>query len=436
MLTAYNLLLNIFFIVSFPYLLLRAAWGKHGIKERMGFLALDKLKKISKRKVIWFHAASVGEIKALSTIIPQVRKDHPEYALVVSTITKSGKKEAERILKEIEFVFLLPMDLKRFVRRAGNKIRPEALILVETELWPNLIGEAKKRGCLIAMINGRVSYRSFRRYLAVRSLFKQTLSCFDLLCVQSVEHQERLIRLGACPDKIKVTGNLKYDRLLYVSKTTSRDQLKKRLGIADKYMVIIGGSIRSGEEQVLLRVFTKLKSEKDNLLFLLAPRHLDKLQEVERTLSGMKLSFVRRSQLDGNIRSDQPDVILLDTMGELAGLYALADVAFVGGSLVPVGGHNLLEPASYGVPVIFGPYMDHFKEEASILIDSGGGIQIKNEEELVQKLSGLIEDKEKRLKLGASAKAAIGKETGVSKRTTDMIFSLIAGNQSLSAAHR
>ena len=427
MLTAYNLLLNLFFIVAFPYLLVRAAWGKHGIKERMGFISPGKSEKISKRKVIWFHAASVGEIKVLSTIIPQVKRDHPEYALVVSTVTKSGKKEAERILKEIEFVFLLPVDLKRFVRRAGDKIRPEALILVETELWPNLIGEAKKRGSIIIMINGRVSHRSFRRYLAVRSLFEQTLSCFDLLCVQSEEHKERLIRLGACPDKIRVTGNLKYDRLLYTSQTADKDQLKKRLGIADKYMVIIGGSIRSGEEQILLRVFAKLKSEKDNLLFLLAPRHLDKLHEVEKALSAMKFSFVRRSQLDGNIRSDQPDVILLDTMGELAGLYALADVAFVGGSLVPVGGHNLLEPAIYGVPVIFGPYMDHFKEEAKILTESGGGIQVKSEEELVQRLSGLIEDKEKRLKLGASAKAAIGKETGVSKRTTDLIFSLLDG---------
>jgi len=296
---------------------------------------------------------------------------------------------------------------------------------VETELWPNLIGEAKKRGCIIAMINGRVSHRSFKRYLAVRSLFKQTLSCFDLLCVQSEEHKERLIQLGASPDKIRVTGNLKFDRLLYVSKTSSKDQLKRKLGIADKYLVIIGGSIRSGEELILLRVFAKLKSEKDDLLFILAPRHLDKLNEVERILSGMKLSFVRRSRLDGNIRSDQPDVILLDTMGELSGLYALADVAFVGGSLVPVGGHNLLEPAIYGVPVVFGPYTDHFKEEAKILTKSGGGIQVNNEDELILKLSCLIEDKEKRLKLGECAKAAIGKETGVSKRTTDLIFSLL-----------
>ncbi|MFH1335409.1 MAG: 3-deoxy-D-manno-octulosonic acid transferase [Candidatus Zixiibacteriota bacterium] len=425
MFTAYNLLLNLAFILSFPYLLLRAAWGKHGIKERMGFLSQDKLEKISSKRVIWLHAASVGEIKALSTIIPQIRKDHPEYALVVSTITKSGKKEAERTLKEIEFVFLLPVDLKRFVGRALNKIQPKALILVETELWPNLIRETKKRGCLIAMINGRISHRSFKRYLAVRSLFRQTLCCFDLLCVQSEEYKDRLIRLGACPDKTRVTGNLKYDRLLYASKSSGKDQLKRKLGIADKYLVIIGGSIRSGEEQILLRVFTKLKSERDNLLFILAPRHLDKLNEVERVLSGMKLSFVRRSKLDGNIRSDQPEVILLDTMGELSGLYALADVAFVGGSLVPVGGHNLLEPAIYGVPVAFGPYTDHFKEEAKILIESGGGIQVKSEEELTLKLSSLIADTEKRVRLGQSAKTAIWKETGVSKRTTDLIFSFL-----------
>jgi 3-deoxy-D-manno-octulosonic-acid transferase len=428
MLTAYNFLLNLFFIISFPYLLLRAAWGRHGIKERMGFLSSAKLEKIASKKVIWFHAASVGEIKALSPIIPQVKKNHPEYALVVSTITKTGKIEAERVLKQVEFVFLLPVDLKKFIRRAWDKIRPAVLIVVETELWPNLIGEAKKRGSLVVMINGRVSHRSFRRYLAIASLIRQTLSCFDLLCVQSEEYKERLIRLGACPDKIRVTGNLKYDRLLFASQSAGKNQLKKKLGIADEKLVLIGGSIRTGEEQILLRAFARLKSEKDNLLFILAPRHLDKLHEVEKALSGMKLSFVRRSQLDGNVRSDQPDVILLDTMGELAGLYALADVAFVGGSLVPVGGHNLLEPAIYGVPVVFGPYTDHFKEETRILIDSGGGIQVKNEEDLTLKLSRLIEDKESRSKLGENAKTAIGRETGVSKRTTDLIFSLLDGN--------
>ncbi len=394
----------------------------------MGRVSKDKSERISSKKVIWFHAASLGEVKALSAIIPQIKKDHPEYTLVVSTVTKSGRKEAERTLKDREFVFFLPIDLKGFVKRAFNRIKPAALILVETELWPNLIREAKERGCFVVLINGRISSQSLKRYLLVRSLFKQTLLYFDLLCMQSEEHKERMSQLGANPDKIKVTGNLKFDRLLYVRESVGRNELKKRLGIPDHFKVIVGGSVRSGEEQILVGVFKQLKPEEGKLLLILAPRHLDRLKEVEQFLSDQGIKFIRRSQLDGRITIDDHDVILLDTMGELSGLYALADVAFVGGSLVPVGGHNLLEPAIYGVPVIFGPYIDHFKEEAKILIQSGGGIKVRDGAELYSKLFELLADQQKRTRLGEKAKEAVQKETGVSKRTTDLIFSLLESN--------
>jgi 3-deoxy-D-manno-octulosonic-acid transferase len=425
MYTLYNILLNFAFIISFPYLLLRAALGKHGIKERMGRLSHEKIECLLSKKVIWFHAASVGEVKALSTIIPQVKKDHPEYALVVSTITKSGKKEAERILKEIKFVFFLPIDLKRFVRKALNDIKPTALILVETELWPNLIREASRRGSFVAMINGRISETSLRKYLVAKNLFSEAVSCIDLLCMQSEEHKERMIQLGANPDRIKVTGNLKFDRLLYDTQTIHKDELKNKLGIPDHFKVIIGGSIRSGEERILIRVFERLKRENSNMLFILAPRHLDRVKEIERILSDGGMKYTRKSKLDMKTPLNDQSVMLLDTMGELSGLYALADVAFVGGSLVPVGGHNLLEPAIYGVPVLFGPYIDHFKEEARILIQSGGGIKVKDEEELHLNLSNLFSDDEKRMNLGEKAKKAIQKETGASQRTTDLIFSCI-----------
>jgi 3-deoxy-D-manno-octulosonic-acid transferase len=426
MYTLYNLLLNVVFIITFPYLSVRAAWGRHGIKERMGRVSKEKLGRVLNKKVIWFHAASVGEVKALSTIIPLIKKDHPEYTLVISTITKSGKKEAEKtIKKDVEFVFFLPIDLKRFVKRILSKIKPVALILVETELWPNLIKEANERGCFISLINGRISDRSLKRYLWVKSLFRQTLSNFDLLCMQSEEHKDRIIQLGANQDKIRVTGNLKYDRLLYAREAVGKNELKKKLGIPDNSQVIIGGSVRSGEEQILTAVFKKLKPEEDNLILILAPRHLDRLKEMERFLSDQGIKFIRRSQLDGSIPIGSQDVILLDTMGELSGLYAIADVAFVGGSLVPVGGHNLLEPAIYGVPVIFGPYIDHFKEEAKILIQSGGGIKVRDEEELCSKLYELLSDKQKRIMLGEKAKRAIQKETGVSERTTGLIFSFL-----------
>jgi len=433
MYTFYNLILNFVFIISFPYLLLRAASGKHGIRERMGRLPKKKTEKLASEKVIWFHAASVGEVKALSTIVPQIKKNHPEYTLVVSTITKTGKKEAERILKGVRLFFFLPVDLRRFMRRAIERIKPAVLILVETEIWPNLIKEAKKKGSFVALINGRISATSLRRYLLVRNLFKETLSYMDLLCMQSEEHKERMILLGTNPDRVKVTGNLKFDRLLYASETVDKDGLKKKLRIPDHCKVLIGGSTREGEERILIRVFRRLEQKHKNLFFVLAPRHLVRLKEVERILFHEQMRFIRKSQLDGKNLLDDYNVILLDTMGELSKIYSLADVAFVGGSLAQVGGHNLLEPAIYGVPVIFGPHVSHFKEEAKILIQSGGGIKVWDEEELHLNLTDLLSNDEKRIKLGNKAKEAIQKKTGVSQRTADLIFSLLERCRRVSA---
>lgn len=430
----YNLILNIAFVIAFPYLLLRAALGKHGVKERMGRLPKEKTKRLQGGKVIWFHAASVGEVKVLSTIIPEVTGQRPQYSVVVSTVTKTGRREAERLLQEVDLVFFLPVDLKRFVRRTLNRIKPVALILVETELWPNLIREAKSNGCRIAAINGRISERSLKKYLLVRNLLTETLSHVDLLCMQSDEHKKRIMLLGADPEKIRVAGNLKFDRLLFASQSQDVEGLRRALHIPDHCRVVIGGSVRSGEESTLVQAFKRLMLEKENLLFILAPRHLDRLKEIEKALSDHQMNFVRRSQLDQRAPNTRPDaevcsadqsVIILDTIGELFGIYSLADVAFVGGSLVPVGGHNLLEPAIHGVPVLFGPNVDNFREEARILVESGGGIQVKDEEELYLNLLKLLSDDAGRMQAGKNAREAVQKETGVSRRTAGLIFSLL-----------
>jgi 3-deoxy-D-manno-octulosonic-acid transferase len=430
----YNLALNLVFAISFPYLMVRAAFGKHGVKERMGRLPKKETEKLFDGRVIWFHAASVGEVKVLSTIIPQVKRIHPQYALVVSTVTKTGKKEAERILGGVELVFFLPVDLRRFVKRALKGIRPAALILVETELWPNLIREAKKSGSLVALINGRISGRSLRRYLLVKSLFRRALSHVDLLCVQSEEHKRRMILLGASQNQIRITGNMKFDRLLLVSEIEGLHRLRKTMSIPDDCKVLVGGSLREGEDQILIGVFQRLTQKHKKLVFILAPRHLDRLKHVERILSDSRIGFIRKTQLDLLGAQSHPEskaspedqtVILLDTMGELSKIYSLADLAFVGGSLVPVGGHNVLEPAIHGVPVLFGPYVDHFKEEAKILVQSGGGIQVRDEEELYLTLSDLLSNDDERTTRGQRAKEAIRKRTGVAQRTTDLIFSLL-----------
>jgi len=429
MYTIYNLFLNFTFIISFPYLLLRALLDKGGVWERMGRLPKEKVKFLSSKNIIWLHAASVGEVKALTTIIPSLKKINPEYSLVVSVVTTSGKKEAERILsvgsigKEVEFVFHAPIDLKRFVKRTLASLNPCALIIVETELWPNLIKEAKKRNCWVALINGRISGESLSKYLLLKSLFSETLSYVDLFCMQSEEDAERIKKLGAEKEKIKVLGNLKFDRMITQTSEMDKNVLKKRLSIPADLKVMVGGSIRGGEDEILVRVLKRLKKDGDDLLFVFAPRHLDRIKKIEKMLSHQELDFVRRSELDKKNPLENQRIILLDTMGELAGIYAIADVAFVGGSLVPIGGHNLLEPAVYGVPVIFGPYVDHFKTAANLLIQCGGGIKIKNEEELYTKTLDLLKDEDKRKRMGKSAQEAIKKQSGASQKTAHLILS-------------
>jgi len=425
MYTIYNILLNFAFIISFPYLLLRALLEKGGVWERMGRLSKEKVKFLSTKNIIWLHAASVGEVKALSTITPQLKKENPEISLIVSVVTKSGRKEAERILsvgKEVEFIFYIPIDLKRFVKGVLASLNPSALIIVETELWPNLIKEAKQKRCWVALINGRISGESLSKYLLLKSLFAVTLSYVDLFCMQSEEDAERIKKLGAEKDKIKVLGNLKFDRMITQISEVDRNMLKEKLSIPVDLKVMVGGSIRNGEEEILVRVFKRLKKDGESLLLLLAPRYLDRMRKIEKMLFLQQLDFIRKSELGGKALLKNQRIILLDTMGELAWIYALADVAFVGGSLVPIGGHNLLEPAVYGIPVIFGPYVDHFKTAADLLIQCGGGIKIKNEEELYTKISDLLKDEEKRRRMGKAAQEAIKKQSGVSQKTAHLIL--------------
>jgi 3-deoxy-D-manno-octulosonic-acid transferase len=428
MYTIYNLLLNLVFVFCFPYFLLQALLGKGKARERMGRLSEEKVGSLSTRNVIWFHAASVGEVKALSTIIPQLKKVISDYSMIVSVITEAGKREAERILsagstgEEIDFVFHPPLDLKRFVKRALPSLNPGALILVETELWPNLIRESKKRGCRVVLINGRISGGSFSRYLLVKSLFSETLSYIDLFCMQSEEDAERIRKLGAKSDRIKVLGNLKFDRMITQISEADKTMLKKELSIPDHLRVMVGGSTRSGEEEILVRVFKRLQKDNSNLLLLLAPRDLGRMRKIEKMLVHQKFNFVRRSELDGKAPLKNQRVILLDTMGELAQIYSIAEVAFVGGSLVPIGGHNLLEPAACGVCVIFGPHVDHFKAVADLLIQSGGGIKIKNEDELYIRISDLLKDQNKRKKMGKAAQEAIKKQSGVSQKTAELVL--------------
>jgi len=419
----YNVIITLLFILLFPYLYLRSVFTGEGVLERMGILPRGAKKLLQSKKVIWFHSASVGEVRILPTIVPKLKKLLPEFSIVISTLTKTGKIEARKILPEADLVFYAPVDIPLFVKKVIKKVNPTALILVETELWPNLIKKAKEQKAFVALINGRLSAKSFPKYLRFRSLFSLVLSFFDLLCMRTFEDAERAEILWAKTEKIKIVGNLKFDQMIPHLNKYDKEAIRKDLGISNSCQIIVAGSIREGEEKIILNVFNRLKKENPNLLLILAPRHLNQISLIEEYLLGLGLKFRKKTEIDKKSIEDQDySVILLNTIGELFSIYSIADVAFVGGSLVPLGGHNILEPAIWGVPVIFGLYIDDFKFAASCLIQSGGGIMVENEDELYQSFSRLLKDEKLRKNLGQKGKEAVEKQRGAAEQTVRFLL--------------
>ncbi|MBA7574141.1 3-deoxy-D-manno-octulosonic acid transferase [subsurface metagenome] len=425
----YNLFLVVIFLLLFPFLYFWAITGKHGVLERLGKLPRGTKEKLVSKSVLWFHAASVGEVKLLSSIISRVKEKNPNPSIVVSTLTKAGRKEGERSLKGVDLFFYLPIDLPIFVKRVFKKLNPKALVLVETEIWPNLIREAKIHRVQVALINGRLSPASFRSYFKLRSFFSSVLSLYDLFCMRTEEDAKRLLLLGADPGKVKVVGNLKYDVAISDHMSLNKDNLKKDLGVPQQSKVIVAGSTEEGEERMVLDAFKKLKLSNPDLLLILAPRHLNRLKQVEDELIESGLKYHRRTQIENEaVTINNLDVILLDTIGELFSLYSIAEVAFVGGSLIPFGGHNVLEPAMHSVPVLFGPHMDHFKESSGLLLKSGGGMMVKSSEELFLKMAELLQDEDKRKKMGEMALDFVKSQQGSSDKTVDLLLNLISEN--------
>jgi 3-deoxy-D-manno-octulosonic-acid transferase len=422
----YNLFLSVIFILLFPCLFIWAIAGKHGVLERLGKLPNGSKGKFASKEVLWFHAASVGEIKLLSTIVSRVKRRNPACAIVVSTLTKAGKSEGERSLKGVDLFFYLPVDLPIFTRKVFEKLNPSLLVLVETEVWPNLIRQAKISGARLVLINGRFSPRSFERYFKLRSFFSPVFSLYDLFCMRTEKDAQRLMLLGADPRKVRVIGNLKFDTDLTEHQRLDHHKLRTDLGIPTSSRIVVAGSTEPGEEKMVLNAFKKLKGQHPDLLLILAPRHLSRIRQVEDDLIESGLKYRRRTQIAENSQAERNlDVVLLDTIGELFALYSIAEVAFVGGSLIPFGGHNILEPAMHSVPVLFGPHMDHFKESSELLGKSGGGILIKDTEELHLKISELLKDDENRRKVGQMAFDFIKRQQGSSDKTVDLILNLI-----------
>lgn len=416
----YNLVLMLGIWLLLPlWLPVAAVWPRMraGLGARFGFMRRERREAFGDlpRPRIWFHAASVGELSAVAPIAAAFKERHPGAVILISTMTLNGLALAAKKIPSAAETFLMPLDLPGLVRRTLRLVEPDLFVIAETELWPNWVREAKNCGCQLALVNGRMSGRSFRRYRWVRGLLRDMLWRFDLLAVQTEQDGERFLALGANPQRLKITGNAKFDAV----PAEGIHALAAELRLPPERPVWVAGSTRPGEEPVVLDAFARVRAEVPDAVLILAPRHPERLREVEQLLSERRLSFTRRSRVPEELLDFS--VILLDTLGELAKIYGLGRVAFVGGSLVPLGGHNPLEPAVLGVPVVFGPHMEHFAKTAEILKRQGGARVASRAEELAEAVIPLLRNPEEARRCGEAARQAVSSNRGAAEQTAELL---------------
>jgi len=409
----YNLSLSLAFLISLPFLpflLLVRERYRAGLSQRLGIYSDGDIGSVAAGRPVWIHAASVGEVRSAIRLVQELKRIFPVRKIVLSTFTSTGNRIATDI-SSADVVLFLPLDVPWIVRRAFAKVEPSVLILIETEIWPNLLREAYKRGVPTLLLSGRVSNRAFQRYSLLGGLFRQVMRCFTALGMQSKEDADRIIKLGAEGNKVVVTGSLKH-----ISEIGTRvvDNEARR----DTPLLVVGSSHR-GEEEILLKVFVTLKQQFSNLRMVLAPRHPQRFAEVERLLKKTGLSFEKKSQFNGRVSFDK-DITFLDTVGELQNFYAIGDIAFVGGSLIEAGGHNILEPARFSKPVLFGPHMTNFSALAAEMKQQGAAIEVGGAEDLIREISDLLKDPQRRKMLGERA-YAIAADRGVLERSIDLV---------------
>jgi 3-deoxy-D-manno-octulosonic-acid transferase len=371
---------------------------------------------------IWLHGASAGDLLALMPIILELRRRAPDSTLVVSTMTNSGMVIArERLGPHVDGVTFVPYDLTGPTRRALRAVRPDLLVLEYAELWPNLIEAAREVGARVALTNGRLSESLVRRYRLMNALFGNQLGKLDLLLMREDVEAERALALGAPAARVRVTGNTKFDNLARPPPAERVEALAAALGPGPFFVL---GSTHEGEERDLLAVAARLRAVAPGLRVLVAPRYVERAPRVAGLARLAGLSVALRSA--GGADATTADVVVLDTMGELAAAYALATLVFVGGSFVRRGGQNILEPAGLGRPVLFGPYMMNFRDSVEVLLGRGG-LQVRSVAELEQLAVRLLERPDELQRLGEMARAAVQRARGASERDAALLLELVAG---------
>jgi 3-deoxy-D-manno-octulosonic-acid transferase len=432
----YSFFLGLTFIALFPYFVYQAVFKQKNLanlRERFGFLPAEL--KNDGRPTIWLHAVSVGEALTAVALCDALRVRWPRHRLIISTTTATGQAVARSRIKSADGITYFPFDWRFVVRRVLDLIRPELVILMESELWPNFLEECRQRRIPVLVANGRISDRSFARSRKFGSLMRWLYRKVTRFAMQSETDAERARQLGAPPDRVFVCGNIKYDLgepKTDQQRTSPIAELAERLSI-DSGQLIIAGSTTEGEEEIVMEAIKEVRRVPgcEAVRLLLAPRHPERFESVAAFLTTSGQSFTRRSSLAKTSNPSVTDIILLDSIGELAGIYRYASAVFVGGSLVPKGGHNILEPALSGRPIIVGPHMENFREITREFLAREALVQIQgfNVDDLRRRLAVglavLLTDQSRADRLGANARAAVEANRGATARHLKLIEELL-----------
>ncbi|MBN2135642.1 MAG: 3-deoxy-D-manno-octulosonic acid transferase [Acidobacteria bacterium] len=400
----YRFVYLILFIIGVPvYSIIRFVKGKPGIrwKYRLG----HRLRKITEihSSPVWIHAVSVGEVLAAKPLVLQLRESFPSLPIVMSITTETGKIAAEDLPYDT-YIIDFPFDFKKSVRKYIENVNPQMVIIMETELWPVFCTEVNKKDIPLILLNGRISDTSYPKYKFIKSLMKRVLRCFSLLIVQTELYKERLISLGADESKIIVYKSLKYHLSNFLVESEESDILRKELALSEKDILITAGSTHKGEEEQVIYAFKKLKKEYPILKLAIVPRRPERFNAVWAMINDS--GFIGQ-RFSSSQRIPDWDIVLVDKMGELKRFYSISSLVFVGGSFIKHGGQNLLEPAAFGVPVLYGPHIYNFAQMSEMLNASGGGCIVKDADALYSAMRNLISDEQKRKITGEKAKSVI-----------------------------
>jgi 3-deoxy-D-manno-octulosonic-acid transferase len=421
----YNIILFVaaFFLV--PYYIMRMLLtGKYrqSIGPKFGFIPRDSSETMKGSPRIWIHAVSVGEVTAAAPIVSSLRELFPSACIILSTSTETGQDMARRMVPDATSYIYYPLDIPFVVSKVINLTAPDIFVPVETEIWPNFIRICREKGVKIIMVNGRISPRSFKRYSKTKFFWRNVLTSVDEMGMISPIDAERITALGVHSSRVSIVGNAKYDSLAARADDTLKHEMIDRLSIAPGSRVFVAGSTHDGEETVVLKVYKKLLEHYPDLLLVIIPRHIERRGDVLSCAEEEGFNdCITISEINRGKRHTSERVIIIDVIGELFKIYSLATIVFCGGSLVPRGGQNILEPAAWGKVIFYGPSMEDFSDEKRLLEEAGAGITVAGEADLFKEIQNVMNDPESLSKRGEAGRQIVASNMGASRRYAEMI---------------